>query len=214
MMLFMLLLMMMMFFNILSHKYTSEKIENALAQWVDDSKIEPEKYSIESRLLNNSSIIKTNIIIYRKYPLYEKFTFPSHYYMTIDEKIWHPGYGDDMNIFQTETSSDDRSRHSIIEIKEKCNYCTYWELYRNFEADKHFNIMANNCQVIMGMFAETICILIIVVCLIMSALTGYFVFIIVMIFFFIVLFIFSIFTHCTDKFVYSTCPHISPIRYY
>lgn len=204
----------MFFFNILGHKYTDEKIEKALAQWVDDSKYEPQLHSIESRLLNNSSVTRTNIIIYRKYPLYEKFTFPSHYYMTIDEKIWHPGYGDDMNIFQKETSSDDNSRHSIIEIKEKCNYCVYWELYRNFDADKHFNLMANNCQVVMGMFAETICLLIILVSLILSCLTGCYIFLLIMLFFFFVLFIFSFFTHCTNKFAYSTCPHISSIRYY
>lgn len=204
----------MFLFNILSHKYTEEKIAQALSPWVDDSKNEPALHSIESRLLNNSSITKTNIIIYRKYPLYEKFTFPSHYYMTIDDKIWHPGYGDDMNIFQMETSSNDFSRHSIIEIKEKCNYCTYWELYGNFEADKHFNIMANNCQVIMGMFAETICLLIIMTSLILSAITGCYLFLVIMSFLFFVLFIFSFSTHCTEKFPYSTCPHISPIRYY
>lgn len=201
-------------FNILSHKYTDEKIAEALKPWVEDSKIEPKRYSIESRLMNNSSITKTNIIIYRKYPLYERFTFPSHYYMTIDDKIWHPGYGDDPNIFQTETSSKDHSRHSIIEIKEKCNYCVYWELYRNFQADKHFNIMANNCQVIMGMFAETICILIIFISLLTSAITGCYLFLLIVLFLVCVLFFFSFATHCTDKFVFSTCQHIQSIRYY
>ncbi|WBR61424.1 baculoviridae AC81 [Drosophila suzukii associated hytrosavirus 1] len=203
-----------MFFNILSHKYTDEKIEAALSQWVDDSKQEPDEHSIESRLMNNSSVKHTNIIIYRKYPLYQTFTFPSHYYMTIDEKIWHPGYGEDLNIFQTKTDDDDSDSHGIIEIKEKCNYCVYWELYRNFQADKHFNIMANNCQVIMGMFAETICLLIITISIITSAITGYYIFLIVALFFFFVLFVFSFATHCREKFVFSTCPHIIPIRRY
>lgn len=206
----------MNFFNILSHKYTDEKITAALTQWADDSKNEPAKNSIESRLLNNSSIAQTNILIYRKYPLYEKFTFPSHYYMTIDDKIWHPGYGDDMNIFQTETTqtNDSNNRNSIIEIKEKCNYCVYWELYKNFQSDRHFNIMTNNCQVIMGMFAETICILIISISLIASVITGYYVFLLIVLFFFFVLFIFSFATHCTDKFSFSTCSHIISIRKY
>lgn len=202
-------------FNVLSHKYTDEKIKNALEQWSDDSKIEPLLDSIESRLLNNSSASKTNILIYRKYPLYEKFSFPSHYYMTIDDKIWHPGYGDDMNIFQKETPQDNsNNRNSIIEIIEKCNYCVYWELYRNFQSDKHFNIMANNCQVIMGMFAETICIAIITISLVASALTGHFIFILIVLFFFLVLFFFSFATHCTNKFTISTCPHIKSIRKY
>lgn len=204
----------MSFFNILSHKYTDEKIEEALSRWAADSKNEPSERSIESRLMTSVLPSKTNIIIYRKYPLYDKFTFPSHYYMTIDEKIWHPGYGDDMNIYQTATSSEFTNHPSIIEIKEKCNYCVYWELYRNFQSDKHFNIMSNNCQVIMGMFAETICIIIILISLIVGALTGLYVFLVVSLFFFFVLLIFSITTHCTDKFTYSICPHIMPIHKY
>lgn len=206
----------MVFFNILSNKYTDEKIKDALAQWVDYSKDEPKEFSIESRIMNKSSISRTNIIIYRKYPLYERFTFPSHYYMTIDDKVWHPGYGDDMNIFLAETSTNDESnsRNSIIEIKEKCNYCVYWELYRNFQADKHFNIMVNNCQVIMGMFAETICILIIFISLLTSVITGYYIFIVLSLFLFCVLFIFSFSSHCTEKFTFSTCPHIIPIIKY
>lgn len=204
----------MSFFNVLSHKYTDEKVKEALSTWVEDSKSEPPKESIESRLMNNKSMANTNIIIYRKYPLYEKFTFPSHYYMTINEKIWHPGYGDDMNIFRTEASGDNPSRNGIIEIKEKCNYCVYWELYRNFQADKNFNIMVNNCQVIMGMFAETICIFIIFVSLLASAITGYYIFLMVVLFFFLVLLVFSLSTHCTDKYTFSTCPHIVPIRKY
>lgn len=204
----------MIFFNILSHKYTDEKVQEALQQWQKDSKHEPEKHSIESRLINISSVKDTNIIIYRKYPLLHHFTFPSHYYMTINDRIWHPGYGDDMNIYQSETSSEDNSRHGIIEIKEKCNYCVYWELYNNFQADKHFNIMANNCQVIMGMFAETICLLIITVSIIAGAITGYYIFLIVALFFFFVLFVFSYATHRTEKFTFSTCPHIISIRRY
>ena len=204
----------MSFFNILSHKYTEEKVNDALSTWVAYSKTEPQKESIESRLINNKKPSITNIIIYRKYPLYEKFSFPSHYYMTINDKIWHPGYGDDMNIFQTETSGDNPCRNGIIEIKEKCNYCVYWELYRNFQSDKNFNIMLNNCQVIMGMFAETVCIFIIIISLMTSAITGYYIFLVIMLFFFFVLLIFSFSTHCTDKFTFSTCPHISPIRQY
>lgn len=204
----------MSFFNILSHKYTDDKVAEALSQWENYAKNEPQEHSIESRLLNNTNNKQTNIIIYRKYPLYEKFTFPSHYYMTIDDKIWHPGYGDDLNIFQVETANDNINRYSIIEIKEKCNYCVYWELYRNFQADKHFNIMINNCQVIMGMFAETICLFIIIFAIVMAALTGYFVLLIIALFFFFVLLIFSFFTHCTDKFMFSTCKHIIPIRKY
>ena len=203
----------MSFFNVLSHKYTPDKIDAALLQWVDDSKNEPKKYSLESRLITNSSMTKTNMIIYRKYPLYEKFSFPSHYYMTIDDKIWHPGYGDDMNIFQSD-SVNGNDRNSIIEIIEKCNYCVYWELYWNFQSDKNFNIMSNNCQVIMGMFTETICILVIIVSVISSALTGHYVFLIIFLFAFVVLFMFSLSTNCYDKFTFSTCPHISPIQQY
>lgn len=203
----------MLFFNVLSHKYTDEKITNALSQWVNFSKHEPLQHSIESRLMNNAAHV-TNIIIYRKYPLYEKFTFPSHYYMTINDKIWHPGFGDDMNIFQERTDTNGNDKHGIIEIKEKCNYCVYWELYRNFQSDKNFNIMVNNCQVIMGMFAETICILIILITLITGAITGYYVFLIISLFFFLVLLMFSMATHRKEKFTFSTCPHIIPIRKY
>ncbi|ACD03567.1 Ac81-like protein [Musca domestica salivary gland hypertrophy virus] len=201
--------------NVLDHKYTEEKVKAALEEWADDAKKEPKLCSIESRLMNNSNVTKTNIIIYRKYPLYERFTFPSHYYMTIDDKIWHPGYGDDMNIFQTKTpGSDEGLRHGIIEMKEKCNYCVYWELYRNFQSDRNFNIMVNNCQVIMGMFAETICILIIIVAVVSGAITGHYAFMLLFIFLFCVLLIFSSTTHCRDKYTFSTCPHIKPIREY
>lgn len=203
-----------MFFNILSHKYTHEKVKEALADWAEDANNEPVKHSIESRLMNLKSSKQTNILIYRKYPLYEKFTFPSHYYMTINEKIWHPGFGDDPNIYQVETMSENNSKHSIIEIKEKCNYCVYWELYRNFQSDSNFNIMTNNCQVVMGMFAETICIFIILFCVITAAMTGYYMFLIMALFVFCVLIIFTFATHCTDKYNYSTCVHIIPIRNY
>lgn len=206
----------MNFFNILDHKYTDEKITEALSKWSEYSKNEPQEYSIESRLMNSPEVGLTNIIIYRKYPLYDRFTFPSHYYMTIDDKIWHPGYGDDLNIFQkkTVTTENENNRNSIIEIKEKCNYCVYWELYRNFQSDRHFNIMSNNCQVIMGMFTETICILIIIISLIVTTITGYYIFLLISLFFFLVLFIFSLSTHCTDKFNFSTCVHVKPIRNY
>lgn len=202
-----------MLFNVLDHKYTDEKIKAALEQWAGDAENEPRLYSIESRLMNNSNVTKTNIVIYRKYPLYERFTFPSHYYMTIDDKIWHPGYGDDPEIFQAKTS-DDNSRHGIIEIIEKCNYCVYWELFRNFQSDRNFNIMVNNCQVIMGMFAETICILIMVMATISAAITGHFIFLLIFIFCFFVLLIFSSATHYRDRYPFSTCPHIKPIREY
>lgn len=205
----------MNFFNILDHKYTDDKIKTALAKWSEYSKNEPKERSIESRLMKNSTNNQTNILIYRKYPLYEKFTFPSHYYMTIDDKIWHPGYGDDENIFQQETIAENsNNRNGIIEIKEKCNYCVYWELYKNFQSDRHFNLMSNNCQVIMGMFAETICILIIAISLIATTITGYYVFLLIALFFFLVLFIFSLSTHCTQKFRFSTCIHIRPIHNY
>lgn len=203
----------MILFNILSHKYTDDKISRALEEWAEDSKTEPALHSLESCLMNNGAPKKTNIIIYRKYPIYERFTFPSHYYMTVGNKIWHPGYGDDINIFQTETPSDN-AKNSIIEIKEKCNYCIYWEMYRNFQSDKHFNIMTNNCQVVMGMFTETICILIIMISLVFAALTGYYIFLVVVVFFFVVLFVFSFSTHCTHKYTFSSCPHILPIRHY
>lgn len=206
----------MLFFNILSEKYTSEKIETALSEWKDFSKNEPRLESIESRLMNNNSGSKeTNIIIYRKYPIYKNMTFPSHYYLTVDNKIWHPGYGDDMNIFQTQTSNNvDSNNYSIIEIKEKCKYCVYWELYKNFQSDKHFNVMINNCQIIMGMFAETICIIIIVISVIIAALSGHFIFLLITLYFLLVLFIFSFATYRTETYKFSTCPHIIPIRKY
>lgn len=208
----------MLFFNVLGHKYTEEKINLALAKWVAYSKNEPANFSIESRLMSprSTSLRQTSIFVYRKYPLYTKLTFPSHYYLTIDDKIWHPGFADDLNIFQTETSptEEERSNYSIIEIKEKCNYCSYWEMHRNFEADKHFNLMANNCQVVVGMFAETICIILLSVALIASVITGYYLFLIFALFLFFVLFFFSFATHCTDKVPFSTCPHIIPLRKY
>lgn len=205
----------MIFFNVLSHKYTDEKVKEALKPWVNSSNNEPQKYSIKSRLINNSTTKETNIVIYRKYPIFYTFTFPSHYYMSIDEKIWHPGYGDDMNIFQKETTSVVGSdRYSIIEIMEKCNYCVYWELYRNFQSDKHFNIMTNNCQVIMGMFAETVCLVIIFTSIIAAAITGYLMFLLIAFFFLLVIVLFTFSTYCTDRYKYSTCIHVIPIRKY
>lgn len=205
----------MRLFNILGHKYTKEKIDEALKEWTEYSEKEPALHSIESRLINKSSADQTNIIIYRKYPINNILRFPNHYYLTINDKIWHPGYGDDDNIFQTEISNENDIYHnSVIEIKEKCNYCAYWELYNNFEGDRHFNIMVNNCQVIMGMFAETICIIVIIVSLITTTFTGYYVTMLIAIFVFLVLFVFSILTYRREKVSFSVCRHIISIRKY
>lgn len=205
-----------MFSDVLSEKYTNEKIEKALSQWKDSSKNEPKLKSIESRLINRKNSNDTNIVIYRKYSIYKNITFPNHYYLTINDKIWHPGFGDDANIFQSSTSNnvEESNTYSIIEIKEKCNYCVYWELYRNFLSDRNFNVAINNCQIIIGVFAETICIIIICISTIIAALSGHYIFLLICLYFVMVLFVFSFSTYRTNSYKFSTCPHIIPIRKY
>lgn len=201
-----------MLFNILEHKYTYDKIKEALEPWSKDSKNEPALASIPSRLIKNNQTENTNMIVYRKYSILQKLSFPSHYYLTIDDRTWHPGYGDDMDIFQKEDHSIYDPNRSVIEIKEKCNYCVYWEMYKNFNSDKNFNLMVNNCQVIIGLFAETVCLFIMLFSIIMSAITGAMMFLLMAAFFLTVLFLFTKSTYCNESFQFSTCPHIISIR--
>lgn len=195
-------------YNKLKHKYTDERVRDTLSPWYPAANNEPEISSISSRLIKKDS--STNFIMYRSYALTKFMPFPRHYYVTIDDNIWHPGFNDDKNIFND--PDDIHEQSNISSIVEMCHYCTYWMLYNKFQEDKHFHIFANNCQIITGYFAETLILAMVMISLSMTLITGHYIFLLIIVLCILLMYINVKLQLQIKVFSISTCNHIIPFN--
>lgn len=189
-----------------SLKYSEENIENALASWKYAEFITPKKNSIPSLTIDsqNTEIVKSSLMIFKKYSLLPILKLPSHYFVIVDGNIFHPGYPSSDKIYN-DTIID--NEENVVMIKECCHYCIYHNMKKNFMVDTKFNILINNCQIILGQFVEFLLLILFIISTIFIFLTGSFVFFIIMI---TLLFLHIVLVLLYAKiYTYTTCPHIT-----
>lgn len=184
-------------------RYSPEKIKEALRPWEKNK--ETNITSIRSRLEEPAN--DTNIIIYKKYKLFEMLPFPYHHYITVNGLTWHPGNKDAVEIFNIY----DANKHVIMKMAEMCDSCTYELLKSWFKSDQDFDFLTNNCQRITGYIFETSLVIGYFASLILFVITGYgYIFILSCIIMLLVM-IHSFVTSKKKTFIYESCPHIRKI---
>lgn len=125
-------------------KYSREKIDVALLPWVSYRDSPPDNNSIPSRLGSVST--ESTIMLKKKYHLYSIPILPSHFFLLVDGKEFHPG-AHYTPIFIEPSNPDDSY---IMSMEECCGHCTYNRLINYFETDKNYSLGFNNCQNILG----------------------------------------------------------------
>lgn len=191
-------------------KYTPESIKKALEPWeiykdlsVKKGQFVPRSYAKD---INGQIEKHTVIFVNKKYPLYNNRLMPSHVFTRIDGIVFHPG-APHLDIFELDETRDS----TVVSIEEKCKKCAYYHIKNLIEKDKNFNILINNCQVIMGHSHETYLLLIAYVLLILYVITGkakltYGTLVIV-----IFVIIYEGLSSSHNKFSYSTCEHVQAL---
>lgn len=189
----------------MSLKYTEENIKNALAAWKYAEFMTPKKNSIPSLTIDNqdTEVIKSSLMIFKKYSLLPILKLPSHYYVIIDGNIYHPGYPSSDQIYN-DTIID--SEESVVMIKECCHHCIYHNMRKTFRIDTKFNILINNCQIILGQFVEFFLLILFIVSTIFIFLFGSLVCFIIMIALIILHIVLNLLYAKT--YTYTACPHI------
>lgn len=107
---------------------------------------------IDSRFINKNS--KTIFFIVRSVPV-ENFSLFEHYYITFEKYEWHPGAPFD-KILEYRNESMDESSSKVRSVLEMCTDCSIEFMLLNFERDKNFNILFNNCQMQCGENLQTV----------------------------------------------------------
>lgn len=194
--------------NKLYAKYTDEKIKEALKNWEYAKDRDPPLSSVTSRLSKyekTTSDLSSSIIVHKIYSLLPCINVINHYYLVIDGKVWHPGYTDEAEIYL----EYDTEKNSIIScIEEKCHYCVYHMMKRNFLKDRNFNIITNNCQRITGHSTETTFAVIYHLCIIGGMFTGSILFLIAAAICFLVIILYNIHGRQQKSLYIHQCPHI------
>lgn len=146
----------------------------------------------------------TSIILSKKHSLLNFSAFPSHYYLVVDGKIWHPGNGSAETIFTAEDCVDS----FVISIEELCYHCTYHKLLRLFCNDRQFNVVTNNCQKIMGYFFETVSIIVYHASLVVFLLTDLLAFFLLSLSIICVALLYEYISRARNNVLYNTCKHV------
>lgn len=192
----------------LGAKYTDEKIKEALKKWEYAKDRDPPLFSITSRLAkyeSSTSDISSSIIVHKIYSLLPSLNIINHYYLVIDGKVWHPGYVDEAEIYL----EHDTEKNSIIScIEEKCHYCVYHMMKKNFLKDRSFNIITNNCQRITGHATETALALLYHICIVGGIISGSLLFLIGVILSFCMIILYNVHGMQQKSFYIEHCPHI------
>lgn len=189
-------------------KYTDEKVTNALEQWKPwGIAPAPAFRSINSRMISKDA--NTTFLMKKKYFILPFNSFPNHYYLSFDDKVWHPGNLSNDEIFTTETSE---CCNQLVSVIEKCYHCTYHHMRELFFRDKKFNIFTNNCQNILGQQFETCAIFIYHMSLIINIITGSTILFAIGILTLTVLIIYEHSLYRTKQIAYNVCPHIKTIH--
>lgn len=147
-------------------KYSPENIKQALNFWGSERDNSPTEHSIISRFLNPSS--PTTFFIRKKYPLYNIPILPSHFFVVVDGKEFHPG-SETTPIFDTPSNPEDSF---VMSLEEKCYYCSYHSLVTMFESDRNYSFAFNNCQHILGERLESHTLLVAIACSVVYIVTG------------------------------------------
>lgn len=117
-----------------------------------------------------------------------------HWYIEIDNKYrWHPGekgideYTKNPTIFTPlNMDCEDMLQPNIASIYEMCSHCTYWFMLDKIHNDIQFNVIVNNCELIVGYGNETILIWMTVLFTLATVMTQNLFFIILTIVFFVI----------------------------
>lgn len=128
-------------------RYTQEAVANALQEFGLSISSPPPVELVKSKMAQG---INTISFVFKKYSLYDIPFLPSHEYVVIDGKTFHPG-STSSEIF----NENDTSVGVITLIEEKCKWCSREYLLNIFKRDSNFNILVNNCQIVMGNFFTT-----------------------------------------------------------
>lgn len=127
-------------------RYSAENIKNAFRTLSIPMEDTIELKFVKSKL---SSLplekIQTHFFIHKKYPLYRIPFLPSHEYVVIDGKTFHPGSSNGP-LLEEEPANDD----VITLLEENCDECSRKKIKQLFQNDQNFNLFINNCQIILG----------------------------------------------------------------
>lgn len=187
-------------------KYDPDNIEEALEQWAFYKFDEPARQSIVSQLVNQSQH-QTQFVFIKHRPIYKtKWLFIRHWFISINDKEWHPG-NPELNIFTESEGANDDQNSVTVEIMEFCNHCVYWYFKTKFDADRAFNIICSNCELQLGYFWENFAIWATIISLILFILLKSFIFILIML---SVLFFLSFLIQKHEQIYMRRCPHVIP----
>lgn len=185
-------------------KFSISNIEKALSPWAYAKDMNPKKKSIKSKTMFSQKDfeLKSSFCVYKKYNLLPKVKFPSHYYVTIDGYIYHPGYPSSNELYN-DTITDESQE--IVMVKEMCHKCVYDTLKKLFNADKQFNILTNNCQIILGTFVEFFMLVLFVISLVFLTIFNKIVYLIICLLILILHITVSMFS---KSYTFAHCAHI------
>lgn len=187
-----------------TERYTEEKIKKALSKWKYASAFVPRVNSIRSKIIDNAS--DTYFVLYKRYPIWEYVGIPNHYYISIGDMTWHPGFNESNEIFTVE----DTNNYQTVMCKEMCPYCMYHQLDEMFRLDAKFNPVTNNCQRITGFVAETTLLISALSNMIVFVLTGRLVCLVASLLLMFVIIVYIIITRNT-RMEFTTCEHVQKI---
>lgn len=189
-------------------KYTAERVDEALAKWKSWGDGDaPAFRSIQSGIVSKET--NTTFILKKKYFILNYNSFPNHYYLAIDDKVWHPGNLSTEKIFDTEISKCD---NQLVSVSEKCYHCTYHYLQDMFYKDKKFNIFLNNCQNILGHAFETSALMIYHVSLFLHLFTRRNIWFAISIIVLFILIVYQRIIFTKKQIAFDVCPHIKKIH--
>lgn len=191
-------------------KYTRKNIDEALAPWEYARNLEPKPYSILSRMHiseENSELrpVRTSFVFTKKVPLIPWPGIMGHYFLTIDDRVWHPGHNWSETIFE----DYDMANSQTVCVEEICHFCLYKKMDNLFFKDLQFHIMFNNCQIVTGFIWETALAIFYIVLLVIVIITGQAVFIIIAMFIFAVVVVYNLIMVTAPVITFAWCPHIN-----
>lgn len=129
----------------------------------------------------------------------------SHMYITFDEYTWHPGAPNDPII--TKVLAEE-FEDEVLCIYELCASCSRSFMQNNFARDSKFHIIYNNCQIQLGIFAETMAVCGLMIGILLYTLTFKFVFLLFGIMALIAMLISNHMNKRSLSKTISQCPHI------
>jgi hypothetical protein len=126
-------------------RYDADNVERALNHWSNV----PPTGNVLSKLTNKNHDQST-IFLLKSQPV-DGFNMLNHHYLEFDGLAWHPG-APNYPIFVESEAGDDSTTRAIYET---CNTCARKFMSINFDNDRQFNLIVNNCQTQLGHSSQT-----------------------------------------------------------